>query len=699
MTLSEERIENFNKVSPSVRKYYEESVDESKANHATKLWVYFNTKHDPSVERKQYDGSNLSKRSLARRARRVVSEKHVFDETDMPVQEALIKEVMQCGNEAHITLYQRSKWLNSISISIDSSASETVMHCITSLPFVERIELVTKFIRSSESDSDLSHVAEKVRQTQNLVSRKLMSASLEDQLFYNNTYNGAVQVNIPEAHHAGYNGSGLVVLMMDSGFLLTHEAFKHLKVIGQHDFINNLDTVQGPMGDDQNTHGTATLSTIAGYMPGVMVGPAYDATFLLAKTEDTAHEVIQEEDYWISALEWGESLGAELVSSSLGYTDWYKYYNMNASVAAITRAADMAVDKGLTVVVSAGNNGNRGIGAPADGKRVIAVGAAMLMGSPTDFSSGGPSADGRMKPDISALGLKNFVASAKGVNQYTRMSGTSFACPLVAGSIALVMQAHPEWTPEQVYKAVTSTGSLANSPNTRSGFGILDSMSAINYKDPLDETATCETLGCSGHGGCCSGKCQCAPDHYGRFCQFPKVACGVDCVNRGGRCLTDSHGLSFVCGNVHDTVPVDNTTLCNACDSKIDVCGVCGGKGVSCLGCDGVAFSGKVIDSCGKCGGSGNCKAVVPEEGSSIPYNANRDKKRIALILGSALSAIAGLTLLTVLAVFYHKRRNAASRGGRSEIEFFPLVEIQDPIAELAAGGSPTIYTIEELSL
>eukprot|EP01132_Coremiostelium_polycephalum_P002558 gene2558-3168_t len=547
-----------------------------------KLWVYFTTKDynsDGHVSKLNKMSSSLKNAdeseiilalsgiddsAVRRRMMRSESEKLV-DESDLPVQQSLIDSVVKCGVMApsrfNIKLGQQSKWLNAISITISSNSQKVLrstIQCVANLPFVSKIDLVNKYYNKNKLSVKENEMVQVSREELPVVERISQNTNYRDspEAFYGFTYDGLNQANIPNIQMTeGYDGSGLTILMMDSGYLKTHEAFQHMKIKDEYDFINNQVDTQGPLGDPQNKHGTATLSTIGGYVPGRLIGPAYNATFLLAKTEDTSIEDVIEEDYWISALEWGEARGAELISSSLGYSDWYTYADMDSTVAPITKAADKAVEKGMVVVISAGNSDNKGISAPADGHNVFAVGAVTPQGINTYFSSLGPSSDGRVKPDISALGLNNYVANHIGDYNYTTMSGTSFACPLAAGGIALLMQAHPDWTPRQVYEAMTSTAHDADHPNIKTGYGIVNIEAAINYT-PMDANVNCLTKQCSNHGECCPDvtnnrqpTCFCNNDNYGPFCEYSKIPCtNTECGARGGKCVD-----TYVCVNNNAT--------------------------------------------------------------------------------------------------------------------------------------------------
>jgi subtilisin family serine protease len=262
-----------------------------------------------------------------------------------------------------------------------------------------------------------------------------------------------------------------------------------MTIVAERDFVNGSDSVR----ESVDAHGTNTLSTLGGYSPGRLVGPAYAASFILAVTEDVRSETPVEEDNWAAAVEWAEALGADVISSSLGYLDFdlphtsYTDRDMNGETAVTTRAAARAAERGIVVVSSAGNGGfdptRNTLGAPADGVRVVSVGAVTRAGERTSFSSVGPTADGRIKPDVAAMGAGVVVARHVG-NFYGAANGTSFSCPLTAGVVALLLQAHPTYAVDDVLTVLRGSASQANAPDTLLGWGIVDAAAAVDLPLP-----------------------------------------------------------------------------------------------------------------------------------------------------------------------------------------------------------------------
>ena len=284
---------------------------------------------------------------------------------------------------------------------------------------------------------------------------------------------------------------------MDAGFdrWTTHEVFDSMNVIATWDFVDDdSDVENGNVG--AGSHGTATLSIIGGFFEGELIGPAFGADFILARTEDIYSETPIEEDNWIAALEWADSIGVDVTSTSLGYLDFdpqggppgpedYTWQDMDGNTARITIGADLAVGLGIFVVNSAGNGGlvsppENTLGAPADGDSVLAAGGVTSSGSRWSFSSVGPTADGRIKPDLMAMSLNTYHASSSCNNCFNgNGGGTSYSCPLIAGASALILQADPSLTPMELMTVLKTYSSRSSNPDNLMGWGIINTLASV----------------------------------------------------------------------------------------------------------------------------------------------------------------------------------------------------------------------------
>jgi subtilisin family serine protease len=417
----------------------------------------------------------------AARSRRIkfLNNNALVDFADLPLVERYIREVSDLGVE----IRTRSAWLNAVSVS----ASEEQIHRLAGLPFVSSIHKVASYRRP-----DLEFQAAPA------VERAPQKTIPYD---YGPSLTHLDQIAVPQLHQwlqqSGFGppGEGVRICMLDTGFQLFHEAFQHLDVLAQWDFINDDGIVGEEEGDPQgqSSHGTTVLSIVGGYAPGKLIGVAYGATYLLGKTEVHSSETPIEEDYWVAGLEWAEELGADVVSSSLGYNDWYQYSDMDGNTAVTTVAADLAASRGVVVVTAAGNEGLTGWGyviAPADGHQVIAVGAVDTLGVRARWSSVGPTYDGRIKPDVMACGWGTYAAQPYTSTMYWRTMGTSVATPLVGGAAALLLQADSTLAPSQVGDLLRRTASRASYPDNDYGWGIIDAYAARWGVSPPQLAAT-----------------------------------------------------------------------------------------------------------------------------------------------------------------------------------------------------------------
>lgn len=428
-----------------------------KRDNLYRVWVYF-------VDKVDSDKHDISKKAMDRREKSNVASNHLW--LDLNVSPTYKNQITNLG----IEIKNESRWLNAVSII----CQKTDLKKIAELSCVKKIEPVIGYKKET-------------------FQNKLENSSNTRDLDYGNAQAQVEQINVHELHNAGYTGEGVRILVMDTGFDLTHNSMIDINVIEQWDVINNDNQTANETDDEanngQDNHGTAVLSTIAANTPGELIGVAFDAEFLLAKTEDVSQEIQQEEDNYVAGLEWGEANGADVVTTSLGYLDWYDYEDMDGNTAVTTNAVDIAVGLGMVCVTAAGNSGNDSwyyIIAPADADSVIAVGAVRENGVIASFSSHGPTFDGRIKPEVCARGSYTWCVSPNSTTTYTQLSGTSLACPLVGGAVALVRQAKPEWSAMEVREAVMMTASQSSEPDNSYGYGIMNAALAIEY----DHTAS-----------------------------------------------------------------------------------------------------------------------------------------------------------------------------------------------------------------
>ena len=430
-----------------------QNIEAGRRGDLYKVWVYFDKKDFKRIV-------DLDSASIERRLKHgiVGPTKH-----DYLINQSYIDRVKRL----EVEIKNQSRWLNAVSVIADIDK----IKLIKKLPFVKKIEPVYQHTKK--------------KSIQAIGDRNNQSRNIE----YGSSYDQVEQINCRIPHIAGYYGQGVRVLYLDTGYELGHNAYDSLNLIAQYDFINGDENTANEtdqeITDNQDDHGTICLSVMAGYAPGNLIGPAFKSEYLLAKTEIMAEEIQQEEDNYVAALEWGESLGADIACASLGYLDWYSYEDLDGNSAITTIAVDIASNLGVLCINSAGNEGDDPwyyIIAPADADSVISVGAVNRDGTIANFSSRGPTYDGRIKPEVCALGVSTYCVRSNTEDIYRTASGTSFSAPLAAGAAAVILSANPEWTNMQVREAIMMTASLSNSPDNIYGYGILNTWAAINYQ-------------------------------------------------------------------------------------------------------------------------------------------------------------------------------------------------------------------------
>ncbi|UCF63787.1 MAG: S8 family peptidase [bacterium] len=452
----------------------QQQVNDISGEKSLFVWVFFKDKGIDLGEKLAIAEQNLLPKARERRKRHFKSESGLVDFHDLPVSKSYLQKL----SEVSLEIRQKSRWLNAVSVEV----ARDNLHQIATLSFVRYLDLV--FIK----DEPIPVVDFSAAVSPDVPENT-------EVLNYGESLEQNQQINVISLHNMGYDGSGVLIAMLDAGFNnLEHQALKHLNILASWDFVNGDSVVwdePGQMGT--GNHGTWTLSALAGFKDGFLIGPAYGADFLLAKTENTDWERHVEEDAWIAGAEWADSLGADIISSSLGYFNGftngdtnYTWQDMDGNTTIVTRGADMAAGRGILVVNSAGNEGfpylpveNTLIG-PADGDSVLAIGSVRSDGTRSSFSSMGPTVDGRIKPDVMARGSQTFCASVSDTVSYSRVSGTSLSCPLVAGAAALVLQVNPNFTNMDIIHALHNTASQASNPNNQYGWGIIDAFQAAS---------------------------------------------------------------------------------------------------------------------------------------------------------------------------------------------------------------------------
>jgi subtilisin family serine protease len=400
---------------------------------------------------------------------------------DLPVAPAYLEAVGRTVSRVR----HPSRWFNAVSVE----ATRAQVAALEALPFVARLDVVRRYRRREEPVA---------RQEAETGAADKGSPERSPIIDYGTSLGQLQQIRVPAVHERGYTGAGTIVAVFDAGFnTLSHEAFSTMLFVAAHDFVNGDDDVGDGSDMGEGSHGTQTLSVVGGFRSGQLVGPAFGASFILAKTENTDSETPVEEDNWTAAAEWAEALGADVISSSLGYLDFdapfpsYTFQDMNGQTAISTLAAELAAERGVVVVNSAGNAGfnpsHNTLGAPADGAHVLSIAAVTSAGVRATFSSVGPTSDGRIKPDLAAQGVSVKAARPGSASLYTSVSGTSFSCPLTAGVVSLLLQANPRLTPDQVGAVLRGTAGQRLTPDNLLGWGIVNAEAAV--RAVVDETS------------------------------------------------------------------------------------------------------------------------------------------------------------------------------------------------------------------
>lgn len=409
----------------------------------------------------------LTARAIARRTNMNIT----IDSADIPVNSSYVSSIANSGAK----ILNRSRWFNTVTVQADT----TQVIAIGALNFVDSYVKVFGANLHKGKITKNKFDEPSFEQLPLQKSRSLGS--------YGGALNQTQMIGADALHAAGYTGKNSVIAVIDAGFFNAdiHPAFDSMRIqnrlLGTWNFSDNTANVYG-----FSNHGTSVLSCIGALVPDSMIGTAPHASFYLLRSEEEATEYEVEEYNWAAAAEFADSVGADVINSSLGYTEFdaksqnHTYADMNGNTAVVTLAAKMANNKGVLVVNSAGNSGNDSwffVGAPADAEEVFTIGALNPQGSIAGFSSNGPTSDGRIKPDVSAQGAPAYLARPGNLS-YGTGSGTSFSSPIMAGFSACAFElyktSHPHAKPADVKAWIKQYSDRASLPNNQYGFGIPD---------------------------------------------------------------------------------------------------------------------------------------------------------------------------------------------------------------------------------
>ncbi len=419
----------------------------SQALAQTHLWVSFTDKGFRAIEALAHPEAFLSEAALARRAKMGIA----ISRRDLPVSVCYTQELRRHSGRVVMT----SRWFNAVLVE----AARSDLAAIRSLPFVASVQPVLGHGMTLTAVTTTEEPAEP--------------------LSYGRSAFQLQMLGLPDFHERGFTGQNIRLAILDAGFpgVDTLAAFDSLRtrggILATYDFVDDTSWVF-----HASAHGTRVLSTISTHLPDQIVGAAPMADVMLFRTEDARRETQIEEFHWVRAVETADSLGVDIIHSSLGYNKFqdspgYVYEDMDGDKAIVTRAADWAAQRGILVVTSAGNEGRnswRYITAPCDGDSILCVGSVTRWHDLSSFSSIGPTADGRIKPDVVAMGTSTTTVGPTPRIQLS--NGTSFAAPIIAGFSACLMQAHPEASNMELIQAIRLSSDQAGLPDAEYGYGI-----------------------------------------------------------------------------------------------------------------------------------------------------------------------------------------------------------------------------------
>jgi subtilisin family serine protease len=420
-------------------------------------WVYFNAK---SNQQSYYESPllMLSQRALERR----INQNIAIDFKDVPITPSYISEVKSIMG---ITVMAKSKWMNAIHIR----GTQAVINSLKGFTFVDKVDFANKTLNQAGKTAKVFKQKEQGKTRKTKINYS-----------YGNSENQIKMLHGDVLHQQNYTGVDKVIAIMDAGFLgvNTTQPFQRLRendrILGGYDFVLRKSDIY-----TSDSHGTSVLSTMGGYTVGKLVGTAPDASYYLFITEDVRSENPVEESLWVEAAEKADSLGVDIINTSLGYFEFdnaaynHTYNDMNGITAFISRGAEIAFSRGMIVVASAGNEGgtsNPHIGAPADAVSILAIGAVNSGETRASFSSIGPSYDQRIKPDLMAQGVSTVLSNQFG--DVVTANGTSFSGPVMAGMIASFWQAFPTKTNKEIKALIIQSANRFTAPTAQYGYGI-----------------------------------------------------------------------------------------------------------------------------------------------------------------------------------------------------------------------------------
>jgi serine protease AprX len=437
----------------------------STTSQNTKYWVKFKDKAGTP-----YLTSNPNAFLSAKAINRRVFYSIPFDETDLPVTPAYISQI---DNITDVTVLYASKWLNGVVVSIPNAALSSALLTISSKPFVlDNAVAVSRYALNKLEE----YAVDEVKQSQALRPASTSSFNMGRSYWQNK------QVNVTCLHEQGYRGQYMTIAVMDIGFnsVDTNPLFDSLRnrngILGTRDFVSGGNSVY-----EDPSHGAHVLSCMAAIKPGLIMGSAPRADYWLLRTEEGGSETISEEYNWVRGAEFADSVGADILTTSLGYTMFdnstqnHTYATLNGKTAPMSIAATMAARKGMFVLNAAGNEGGGGwnyVSVPADADSICTVGAIDTLGSVAGFSGVGPTADGRKKPDLVARGVGTWIGDVNG-NCFAG-NGTSFSTPVLAGAVACFWQGRRHHNNMTILQLLKSTASNVSNPDNSRGWGIPD---------------------------------------------------------------------------------------------------------------------------------------------------------------------------------------------------------------------------------